>query len=336
MELQKDPNLARHDKERKWISVFVLIAGIGLLFFKFYAYQVTHSQSIFSDALESIVNVVAGAITLVVIVVASRPADDDHPYGHGKVESMAASFEGGAITFAGLLIIIQAAEAFYRDVKIQELNLGLLIVILAGLANGVMGYFIYLRGKALHSDALRSSGVHLMTDALTSLGVITSLVLVRWTGLNWIDAVVAIALGLALCISGAKILIHSGNVLMDGQDLETLKLIAGLFEKNYKTGIIHIHYTRVIRSGRYHHIDCHVVIPEFWSVSESHIFSEDFERRFVQEYPFGAELKIHLDPCRMVYCENCELENCPIRQKNFVKRIPLDDLTEITSPIESR
>lgn len=322
--------------ERKWISILALVVGIILLLFKFYAYQVTRSQSIFSDALESIVNVVAGVITIIVIIVAAKPADDDHPYGHGKVESMAASFEGGAILLAGLLIIIQAIEAFYSGNKIQKIDMGLYITVGAGLVNGFLGLFIYLRGKFLHSEALRSSGTHLMTDAVTSVGVIISLILVKLTGHEWLDSATAVIFGFFLCYSGVKILIRSGYVLMDGLDRETLKVIAELFEKNYIPGVIDIHYTRVIRSGSFHHIDCHMVIPEFWSVSEAHTFSEKFESDFVSTYPIEAELRLHLDPCRRVYCENCEVKDCPIRKKPFVKRIPLDNLDEVTSPVESR
>ena len=327
---------SRRDKERIWISALALIVGLGLLLLKFYAYQVTNSQSIFSDALESIVNVVAGIITLIVIIVAAKPADDDHPYGHGKVESMAASFEGGAILLAGLLIIIKAVEVYYHGQILQDLDLGLIITIGAGAANGLMGYLILLRGKKLHSEALRSSGVHLMTDMVTSVGVVVSLFLVKVTGMMWIDPLVAIVFGVMLCVSGGKILIRSGYVLMDGLDQETLQVVARLFEKNYRPGIIDIHYTRVIRSGSFHHIDCHMVIPEFWTVAEAHAFSDHFDTCFVKDYPVEAELRIHLDPCRRVYCENCEVKDCPIRQKEFVKRIPLDNLKEVTSPVETR
>lgn len=336
MESKSHPLNSRGDKERIWISVISLIIGVVLLLLKFYAYKITNSQSIYSDALESIVNIVAGIITLIVIIVAAKPADDDHPYGHGKVESMAASFEGGAILFAGLLIILKAVEVYYRGNVIEELNLGLIITIGTGAANGLLGYIILLRGKKLHSEALRSSGTHLMTDMMTSIGVVISLFLVKWTGMMWIDPVVAIIFGFMLCISGAKILIRSGYVLMDGLDEETLQLIATLFEKNYRPGVIDIHYTRVIRSGSFHHIDCHMVIPEFWTVSEAHHFSDHFENNFVKSYPVEAELRIHLDPCRKVYCENCEVSDCPIRQKAFVKRVRLDNLAEVTSPTENR
>jgi divalent metal cation (Fe/Co/Zn/Cd) transporter len=139
-----------------------------------------------------------------------------------------------------------------------------------------------------------------------------------------------------LCVSGIKILIRSGNILLDGLDQETLKKIADLFEKNYRPGVIHIHFTRVIRSGDFHHIDCHMVIPEFWSVAQSHVFSEEFEEAFKKDYPVEAELRIHLDPCRRVYCENCELKDCPIRNAAFIRRKRHNDLEVLTSPNEER
>ncbi|MBC7428339.1 MAG: cation transporter [Bacteriovorax sp.] len=336
MESSRKSIFLGHDKERKWISVISLVIGLVILVMKFYAYHITGSQSVFSDALESIVNIVAGIVTLIVIVIAAKPADEDHPYGHGKVESMAASFEGGAITLAGLLIILKACEAFYKDIEIKQLDIGLLIVVLTGAGNGIMGYIIRKRGIKLHSEALQSSGIHLMTDALTSIGVLVSLLLVKITGVMMIDPIIAIIFGFMLCLSGVKILVRSGNVLLDGHDRETLQLIADLFEKNYVPGVIDIHYTRVIRSGNFHHIDCHMVIPEFWSVSEAHVFSERYDANFVEKYPVDAELRIHLDPCRRVYCENCELKDCPIRERVFVKRIPLNNLEEVTSPTESR
>lgn len=321
---------------RKMIPAASLAIGILILGIKFYAYHLTGSQSIFSDALESIVNVVAGVITLLVIVIAAKPADEDHPYGHGKVESMAATFEGGAITLAGILIVIQSIQIFFHGAYVEEVDLGLILTVVAGLINGVLGLILKTQGSKNHSEAMISSGSHLIGDALTSIGVLMSLLLVKFTGVSWIDPLVAVLFGLFLCYSGAKILIRSGNVLMDGYDAKTLSLIAGLFEKNYRPGVIDIHFTRVIRSGPFHHIDCHMVIPEFWSVSEAHVFSENFEASFVKDYPIEAEMHIHLDPCRRVYCENCELKDCPIRQKPYVKRITLDNLEEMTSPMESR
>jgi cation diffusion facilitator family transporter len=326
----------RYSSERQWISSISLLIGFTLLCIKFYAYHITGSQSIFSDALESIVNVIAGVITLFVIIIAAKPPDEDHPYGHGKAESLAASFEGGAITLAGILIIIQSIQTYYHGVQLTEIDQGVLLTVLAGIINGLLGLTLKVRGKKLHSDALQSSGAHLLSDALTSIGVLIGLLLVKLTGVQSFDPLVAVIFGAMLCVSGIKILVRSGNILLDGLDQETLKKIADLFEKNYRPGVIHIHFTRVIRSGDFHHIDCHMVIPEFWSVGQSHIFSEEFEEDFKKDYPVQAELRIHLDPCRRVYCENCELKDCPIRNAAFTGRKHHNDLDVLISPNEER
>ncbi|MFZ4713153.1 MAG: cation diffusion facilitator family transporter [Bacteriovoracaceae bacterium] len=319
-------------QELKFASILSLITGSVLLALKFYAYHITHSQSIFSDALESIVNVVAAIITFIVLILALRPADKDHPYGHGKIESMASTFEGGAILFAGVLIIIQAVQTFVHGSRIEELDYGLYIIIGAGVANGLLGWFLLTRGKKLYSEALQSSGIHLLTDTLTSIGVVGGLLLVKYTELLWIDSVVAGIFGGMLIFAGGKILIRSGNNLIDGHDVETLKVLSDLFEKHYRPGIIQIHFTRIIRSGNYHHIDCHMIIPEFWTVLASHNFSENFEKDVINDYPVQGELHIHHDPCRQNFCESCELENCPIRLSNFKGRRKLS-FEEITAPM---
>ena len=323
------------NKERKFASYLSLILGIILLGFKFYAYHITNSQSIFSDALESIVNVIAAIITVIVIFVAAKPADKDHPYGHGKIESMASTFEGGAILLAGILIVIQSIQVFFHGAHVSEIDSGLVIVVGAGIINGLLGAFLFLRGKKLYSEALKSGGLHLLTDALTSVGVILGLLLVKYTGLAWIDPMVAAFFGIMLVLTGGKILIRSGNILIDGHDLDTLKLIATLFQKHYRPGVIQIHFTRVIRSGNYHHIDCHMVIPEFWSVLEAHDFSEKFEKSVINDYLVDGELHVHHDPCHRAFCESCELENCPIRVSHFKGRNILT-FEEITAPMGYR
>lgn len=321
-------------QQKKYAAIISLIIGFVLLTLKFYAHHVTGSKAILSDALESIVNVSAGTITLIVLIIAARPADHDHPYGHGKVESMASTFEGGAILFAGILIMIEGVQTFFHGAKVGQLNLGLAIVTLAGLLNGLLGYFLLYRGKKFHSEALRSSGAHLLTDAVTSVGVLIGLFLVKVTGMQWIDPVVAFLFGVMLAIAGAKILIRSGNVLLDAHDQDTLKLLAEIFEKNYRPGVIHIHHTRVIRSGSHHHIDCHMVIPEFWTIDLAHEFADDFEEAVISDYPMTGELHVHLDPCRKAYCESCEVKDCAIRVKEFQKREGFN-FHELISPMEN-
>ena len=334
----EDSHEFRHENshyEKKSAAILSLVVGSILLAFKFYAYYATGSKAILSDALESIINVVAGSITLIVLIIAAKPADHDHPYGHGKVESMASSFEGGAILFAGIIIIIQGIESFIKGAQLGQLGLGMSIIAMAGILNGVLGYFLIYRGKKYHSEALKASGAHLLTDTATSIGIVLGLLLVKWTGLHWIDPIIAIIFGVLLIVAGVKILIRSGNNLLDGQDKETVETLAKIFEKNYKPGVIHIHFTRVIRSGSYHHIDCHMVIPEFWTINVAHVFNDQFEAAVINDYPMTGEMHIHLDPCRKVYCETCELENCPIRVKPFKKR-EVFDFHELTAVDEKR
>lgn len=327
--------LKKANLERKFASILSLVFGFILLCFKFYAYHVTDSQSIFSDALESIVNVVAAIITVIVIVIAAKPADEDHPYGHGKIESMASTFEGGAILLAGILIVIQSIQVFFHGAAIHEIDLGLVIVLGAGLVNGLLGLYLYNRGKHYHSEALKSSGLHLLTDTLTSIGVLVGLGLVKLTGLLWIDPIVAAIFGSMLIYTGGGILVRSGNILIDGHDKETIETLRSLFEKHYRPGVIQIHFTRVIRSGHYHHIDCHMVVPEFWSVFDAHDFSEEFEKSIMSDYPVGGELHIHHDPCRMLYCNECELSQCPIRKDEFVQRREFN-FEEMTAPMDAK
>ncbi len=329
---QTREQMIQANQERKFASMLSLVIGFSLLLFKFYAYHITNSQSIFSDALEGIVNVIAAIITVVVIIVAARPADDDHPYGHGKIESMASTFEGGAILLAGILIVIQAVQVFIHGAQLEQINSGLVIVAGAGIVNGLLGGFIFLRGKKHHSEALKSGGLHLMSDTLTSVGVLVGLFLVKYTGLTWIDPLAAIIFGFVLAYTGGHILYRSGNILIDAYDIETLKIITELFEKHYHPGVIQIHFTRVIRSGNYHHIDCHMVLPEFWTILESHEFSEKFENAVILDYPVDGELHVHHDPCRMAFCKSCELLDCPIRKEPFKHRNKLT-FEEVRAPM---
>jgi cation diffusion facilitator family transporter len=318
----------------KKISRSTFVVSIVLLIFKFYAYFLTNSQGIYSDALESIVNVAMGALTIFVIWYAALPADDDHPYGHGKIESLAASFEGGAIAIAGIMIIVDSIRNILVNSKeLTRVDEGAFLIFAAGIVNGLYGLWILKKGRDLKSEALKANGIHLFSDMLTSIGVLLGLLFVKITGIVFLDTVVAIAIGSYLIFSGIKIFRESMNVLVDAQDRSLLEKLVALFEKHYRPGVIQLHFTRIIRSGRYHHIDCHMVIPEFWTIEKSHEFSDEFERVILSEYETAGEFHVHLDPCRKKYCTECELENCPIRVAPFERRRAFL-MEELTRPTE--
>ncbi|MEK6556347.1 MAG: cation diffusion facilitator family transporter [Bdellovibrionota bacterium] len=322
-------------RARKWAAILSAVVGTLLLFAKFWAYNLTHSQGVYSDAMESIVNVATGLFSLFVIYYSAQPKDQNHPYGHGKIEYFSAAFEGGLIFFAATFILFEATQAIYEGRQLLELSTGTVILALAGVSNCILGLFLKRVGQRYRSNALIASGEHVLSDFWTSAAIIVALILIQITGEQWIDIVAAYLAGLYLAYTGFHVVRESISGLMDEEDLTVLKELADVFNRHMGDGIIQIHYVRIIRSGWYHHIDAHLIVPEFWRIDETHERLDRFENSFIQDYSYGGDANFHLDPCRRAYCDTCDLPNCPVRQKPFVaKRVITVD--ELRSPIEPR
>lgn len=318
---------------RVYAAAISLIVSIALSFLKFWAYGETNSQAIFSDALESLVNVVAASFALFVVFYANKPADEDHPYGHGKAEFLSSIFEGGLISFAALAIIYESTKNFLMGVTIESIDLGIWVTFATGAINLVLGLFLQYAGKRKHSPALVANGVHVMSDSYTSFGLIAGLYLVKLTGFLWIDPLMAVFFAGFLAYSGFRIVRQATDVLMDAEDPDILRELAKKFDEYRTPTIIQIHHAKVIRSGRYHHIDAHVVLPEFLSVEIVHKELDRFENKVIEAYEFNGEMNFHVDPCRQVYCDVCSYEPCPVRQQPFTKKIPVM-VEDLRSPIE--
>lgn len=304
-----------------------------LMLVKFFAFFVTSSHAILSDALESIVNVTAATLALWIIHISQRPADRDHPYGHGKAEYFSSVFEGALISFAAIMIFIESIEALISGHRIEKIDLGLLLVLGAGVANAFLGVYLIRLGKKTQSVALVASGKHVLSDFYTSGAVILGLLLVRTTGLVWIDAVAALAVACVLAWTGFSLVRESIYALMDAEDSRLIESLGEHFTACRTEGIIRIHHARVIRSGNYHHIDSHVVVPEFWDVTTAHEQTNNFEKAVIERYAHSGEIHFHIDPCRRVYCHACDVKDCKIRREVFVQVIPFT-FDELTSPTE--
>ena len=319
------------------LAALATIVVAGLIFFiKFQAFRITNSQALFSEAMESIVNVLASVIAFWVVYYAAKPADKDHPYGHGKVEYLSAALEGGLIAFAAFLILVEAFQAFYEQRSLLSLDIG--IGLLAGTAvmNVTMGYYLKRVGTRRHSVALEASGTHLMADFWTTAGVVTGLVLVSITKIFWLDIVIAIGVSLHLIKEGFELVRKAVGGLLDEEQEETIEQIQSLINEKKQEGIIQVHHLRVIRSGRYHHIDAHVVVPEFWSVEDAHDNTNRYERMIFKNYEFSGEIHFHIDPCRRLYCQYCDVKNCPVRKEEFLgyREISFNELTAKDEPKE--
>lgn len=321
------------EQKLKWASRLSVVVSIFVLSFKTLAYYRTGSQAILSDALESIVNVTASLVALWIIHVSTEPADDEHPYGHGKLEYFSAAFEGGLVCFAGIMIIAEAIQALIKGQSISNFEAGFIYTIIASLFNLGLGLYLKHIGTKHHSTALKSSGIHVLSDIWTSAGSLIGLGLVWALGWLWIDAGVALLMAFYLLASGYKVVRGAIGGLLDEHDAESLTRLAHVIEKNRFPGIIDIHQTRMIRAGRFHHIDAHVVVPEFWDVSEAHNQTTLFEQKVVTEYHLEGEIAFHVDPCLKTYCSQCDLSECPIRTHAFEKRVQIDGNSLTKKPL---
>ena len=313
----------REIREKKLAAILSLVVGLFLMLAKFWAFNITGSQSVYSDAMESIVNIISAAFAIFVIYYASKPIDEDHPYGHGKVEYFSSTFEGGLIAFASILIIIDASRALILGHELRELDVGLAIVVLAGLANLLLGLFLIGQGKKNNSLALVASGRHVISDFYTSAGITIGLGIVYITEIYWLDSAVAIIVGLYLGYTGYHLVRESIGGLMDEEDIEVLTELAESFEKSIKPWIIQLHHVKVIRAGDHHHIDAHIVLPEYFDVAMVHNKVNEFENEVIANYKTGGEMNFHMDPCRRAYCKVCSMDDCQIRAEKFERHQPI-------------
>jgi cation diffusion facilitator family transporter len=308
-----------------------LVVAVLMLAAKYQAYRMTRSTAVLSDALESIVNVAAAVFALGGLLFAGRPADRNHPYGHGKIEFFSAAFEGGLIAFASVVIVYEVVRILLAGAELRQISTGIVIVFATGLVNLVLGWYLVRTGRRYQSLTLVADGKHVIADFWTSAGVVVGLLLVHLTGLAWLDPLVALLVALSLLWTGYKLVRHAAGGLLDEEDPVLLSRVLNALQGYVGHGVIRIHHLRAIRAGRFHHVEAHLVVPEFWSVERAHDASEDVAARVILDLGVEGEMVFHTDPCHRIYCAVCDLEDCPIRREPFLKVTPLT-LEEAVQP----
>ena len=293
------------------------VTSLLLLVAKFGAYYLTGSKAVLSDAIESIINVVTGAFLVLSILVSTRPVDENHPYGHGKIEAFSAGLEGGLIVLAAIMILVEAIPAFFAPHPPTNLGLGIFILGGAGVINLAVGLFLLHTGKKHKSEALRADGRHLLTDFYTSAGVIIGLLLFQLTGLVWIDPLVACLVAINILIPGSKLLNNSLKNLMNEADPELLSRIVEGLNNIKKPGWLYPHKLRALRSGRYHHVDLHISLPHYWTLSQVHAAEKEITDALLEAIGEEGDIMIHVDPCEPPYCPVCKIEPCKERHTAF-------------------
>lgn len=302
---------------QKWVAIIGIILFVG----KLVAWQMTKSDAVFSDAMESTVNIIAAFMGLYSLYLAAKPKDREHPYGHGKVEFVTSGIEGALIILAGIIIIIQSISSLIDGNIPQKIDWGILIIAITAVINYMMGYISIKKGIKENSLVLQSSGKHLQSDTITTLGVVISLVLVYFTKLYWIDAVVAILFGSYIMIIGYKIIRKSLSGIMDEADLGMLSRLATFLNENRKPEWIDLHNMRIQQHGSGLHIDAHLTLPWYLELREAHQQMEEMYKLIGSNTERTIEFNFHLDDCKPFSCEICQLSECPVRQNDFVKKI---------------
>lgn len=310
-----------NSKETLRIQIFVVVAGALLLVAKFAAYFLTHSNTILTDALESIINVVAGMFALYSLYLSSKPKDFDHPYGHGKVEFISAGFEGILIAIAGVSIIVKSSISFFHPQPLEHLDWGLGIVLVSGLINYLLAALLIRAGKKHQSLTLQADGEHLKSDAWSSLGVLIGLGLIMLTHQYYLDGVVAIFFGVFIIYTGIKLLRKSIAGIMDETDEAVVLAIIKELNSHRKPQWIDVHNLRVIQYGNKLHVDCHTTLPWYYSLEEAHREMEEIAALVNTTSDNHVEFFIHGDPCVSASCKVCTIDDCPVRRQAFTHKM---------------
>lgn len=311
------PSSLKSFRFQRWVAII----GILLFLIKLAAWHLTNSDAVFSDALESIVNIIAAFMGLYSLYLAAKPKDPDHPYGHGKVEFVTSGVEGALIIFAGVLILLESVDSLLHGNPLEKLDYGIFLIAFTALLNYLLGYISVQKGKKENSLVLLSSGKHLQSDTWTTVGVVVSLALVHLTGFRWIDSVVALLFGGYIITVGYKIIRTALGGIMDEADFEMLYELANYLEKERKKEWVDLHNVRIQQHGSKLHLDAHLTLPYYYSLREAHDKMEELVRCIATEAKRPVEFNVHMDDCKPFSCKICTLDTCPVREFAFEKKI---------------
>jgi len=277
-----------------YLSIAAALATISL---KLFAWHLTGSVGLFSDALESFVNLGAAIIALVMITLAEKPPDEMHKFGHNKAEYFSSAIEGGLIVLAAFSIIWSAVPRIIHPQPLENLGLGLLVSVGASMINLMVSVILVKNGKKYNSITLEADGKHLLTDVLTSGGVLLGIILIKLTGWLILDGIVATGVAINIIWTGYRLIRRSASGLLDtAVSKEETDKINQVLEK-YKEQNIKFHSLMTRQSGQRKFILVHLLMPGIWNIHQGHNFSEEIEKDIRMLFP-DAQTTVftHLEP----------------------------------------
>lgn len=301
-----------------------LCTSIFLMLAKFSAYFITNSNAILTDAAESIVNVLASSFAFYSIYLTTLPKDENHPYGHGKVEFFSAFVEGVLIAIAGLAILAKSIYGLSYGNVVSNLYDGALIIGLTGIVNLFVGLYLVKIGKSTRSLVLEADGKHLLTDAISSAGLVVGVLIIQLTQILWLDSVISVIIAFYIIYNGYKLTRRSVGGLMDESNIEVVREVVEVLQSHRAESWIDIHNLRAQQYGSDLHIDCHVTLPYYYDLNQVHHQISSIDTLMNSALTSESEFFIHADPCLPACCHYCKMENCPVRSEPFRAEIKWD------------
>lgn len=311
----KRPSLKRF----LYLSIAAAVTTIGL---KFAAYFETGSMGFFSDALESLVNLFAAIIALVILHISEKPADEEHEFGHGKAQYFSSALEGALILIAAVSIIYTSVPKILKPEPLENIGLGTLLSGAAALTNLIVGFVLTKKGKKYNSLLLEADGKHLLSDVVTSVGVILGVIVVKITGLYFLDPIIAIGVALYIVYIGFKLIVRSTNELMDAaipkdEQQRIVDYLDSLEERN-----IEYHSLLTREAGYRRFVTFHLLVPGKWSIKQGHDCAEEIEQ-YIEQMFINSNVTVtsHIEPIedpisfndigidRLNYSEDIEIEH---------------------------
>ena len=297
---------------KKRAAYLSIIIGILMLLAKSGAYLITGSAAIFSDAAESVIHILATTMALYSIIISSKPADESHMYGHGNVEYFSAGIEGALIIMAAIVIIYHAVDDLLTGTVLKSLNIGVTVVAGAGVINLLLGFYLVKTGKKTDSLTLIADGKHVLTDSITSIGVLAGILIVMVTDITILDPLVAIAVALNILVTGYKLMRESVGGLMLETNPDTLNKISKILIAMKKDYWIDLHELRYWKSGDRLFIDFHLTLPYYFTIKQTHKEEQEITANLDEQFT-NPQIKVHFDYCKPELCAYCVYEECKVR-----------------------
>ncbi len=291
-----DPAADPYRRPVRRAALIALVGGVLLSVMKFAVFAWTGSVGVLSDALESLINIVAAAAALAAVTWADRPADDEHPYGHGNAQFLAVATEGWLVLTAGLFIAVEAIRRLILGHEVQHLDAGLWCVAGIAVLNGLLAGYVLRAGRQYQNPVLQADGRHLLTDVLSTVGVLLGLLLVQLTGQSWIDAGVGVLVAIVCFAVALRLMRQSARALMDRQDPEDDAAIVQVLDDAVHRGLIRsYHKVRHRHSGTFHWVDLHLQVDDELTVRQSHSLASQIERQ-IEDRLGHANATAHVEP----------------------------------------